>query len=59
MYNAAVCCWFQTIDDQELFTDEELAQFEQEYEEKRREHFDGQVQPGEIHVNALLFVLGG
>ena len=38
------------MDEDEQFTDEELEQFEREYEERRREMFEGDVQPGEINV---------
>ena len=42
----------QTLDEQELYTDEEFDRFEKEYEEKRRRFFeDGHAQPGEVNVS--------
>ena len=41
---------FQTLDDQELFSEDELAQFEKDYEARRQyEH-----QPGEIPVGVSI-----
>ena len=49
---------FQLLDETDQFTDEELAQFEREYEERRQQMFEGNVQPGEINVS-LKHLLSG
>ena len=47
-----VLSWLQTLDEQEIYTEEELEQFGKQYEEKRKRFFeDGHVQPGEINVS--------
>ena len=42
--------FLQTLDEQELFTDEELDAFEKEYERRQLEEYDGQVPPGVVNV---------
>ena len=48
-----VCYEFclQDLNQDQIFSDDELARFEKAYEERRRQAFDGRVQPGEINVS--------
>ena len=45
---------FQTLDEQELFTDEEFEEYQRLYEERRRKFFeDPDAQPGEVNVSLI------
>lgn len=42
----------QTLDEQEIFTDEEMETFAKAYEERQRQkEFGGHAQPGEVNVS--------
>ena len=49
-------CAVQTLGEEEIYTEEELAEFDRQLQErmhrqKQEEAFAGHVQPGEIHVS--------
>jgi len=43
---------WEGLDEQKLYTDEELAEFEREYEARRQQQFGGHAQPGEVNIPA-------
>ena len=46
----------QTLDEQELYTDEEFEDFQQDYEKRRRKFFeDSHAQPGEVNVSLFVW----
>ena len=46
-----LCLLLQGLDENRLYTDEELAAFEREYEDRRRQEFGAHAQPGEVNVS--------